>query len=150
MIQLVRTDSENKDFIALVTYLDTELAERDGNDHVFYSQFNKIDTIKFAVIAYENEYPLGCGAIKQYGPNTMEIKRMYVTPVNRGKGIAVAILSELERWAAEMRYAKCVLETGKRQSEAINLYSKAGYDRIPNYGQYVGIENSICFGKQIG
>lgn len=147
MIQLVRTGSGDKDFIDLVKSLDADLALRDGEDHSFYQQFNRIDTIKFAVVAYEDNKPVGCGAIKQFDPQTMEIKRMYVIPENRGKGIAAIILSELEKWAAELSYTKCILETGKKQPEAIQLYMKNGYKLIPNYGQYAAVENSLCFQK---
>jgi putative acetyltransferase len=149
MIRLIRTDSEDKDFIGLVRALDADLAKRDGGDHSFYSQFNKIAKIKFVVVAYENEIPAGCGAIKEYNTDTMEVKRMYVTPEKRGKGIATEILTALENWAGEMLYKKCVLETGKRQPEAIHLYTINGYHRIPNYGQYENVENSLCFEKQI-
>ena len=147
MISIVRTDSRNQDFINLVKYLDAYLAEKDGEDHSFYDQFNKIDRIKYVVVAYENEEPLGCGAIKEFGKGAMELKRMYVQPESRGRGIAVAVLSELESWAAELCYKKCILETGKKQPEAIGLYKKSGYSVIPNYGQYAGIENSVCFEK---
>lgn len=150
MRTLTRTDSENLDFIALVRQLDADLAQRDGQEHSFYAQFNKIDKIKHAVVAYENDEPIGCGAIKEYAPGIMEVKRMYTLPGNRGKGIATGILTELETWAAEMGYTKCVLETGKRQPEAIALYQKNGYRFIPNYGQYVGVENSVCFEKSVG
>jgi len=92
---------------------------------------------------------LGCGAIKEYNGDTMEIKRMYVSPDNRKKGIATKILTELENWARELSYAKCILETGKRQPEAIELYKKNGYKLIPNYGQYTEMENSLCFEKQV-
>ena len=149
MISIKRTNSNNLDFIKLVTYLDADLAARDGQDHSFYAQFNKIDKIKYVVVAYENGKPVGCGAIKEYTPNTMEIKRMYTLPENRGKGIASKILRELEAWASELAYEKCVLETGKRQPEAIGLYKKNGYKIIPNYGQYAGIENSLCFEKNV-
>ena len=74
---------------------------------------------------------------------------MYTLPGSRGKGIATAILKELENWAFELGYAKCVLETGKRQPEAIALYEKSGYKRIPNYGKYAGVENSVCYEKNI-
>lgn len=150
MRTLTRTDSENLDFIALVRQLDADLAQRDGQEHSFYAQFNKIDKIKHVVVAYENDEPIGCGAIKEYAPGIMEVKRMYTLPGNRGKGIATGILTELETWAAEMGYTKCVLETGKRQPEAIALYQKNGYRFIPNYGQYVGVENSVCFEKSVG
>jgi GNAT superfamily N-acetyltransferase len=149
MINLIRTDSENQDFIELIKYLDADLAKRDGNDHSFYAQFNKVDKIKYAIVAYKNGKPVGCGAIKEFTPNAMEIKRMYTSPGSRGTGIATKILTELEVWATELSYERCVLETGKRQPEAIRLYTKSGYQQIPNYGQYVGIENSICFEKEL-
>lgn len=149
MMQIVRTDSKNKDFIALVKLLDTDLAVRDGDDHPFYDQFNKINNIQYAVVAYENEKALGCGAIKEYEQGIMEIKRMYVLPASRGRGIATKILSELEKWAAELVYTTCILETGKMQPEAIHLYKKNGYTIIRNYGQYAGIENSVCFEKKV-
>jgi len=149
MIRLLRTNSENKDFIELVRKLDADLAVRDGKDHLFYAQFNKIDKIKFSVVAYQNSQPIGCGAIKAYDVAAMEIKRMYVIPESRGKGIASEILSSLENWAAELSFNRCLLETGKRQLEAIQLYSKNGYNLVHNYGQYIGVENSICFEKWI-
>ena len=149
MIRLKRTDSDNQDFIELVIQLDADLAERDGDEHLFYNQFNKIGKIKYVVIAYENDKPISCGGLKAYSSNTLEIKRMYTIPEWRGKGIATKILSELERWAAELSFEKCVLETGKRQPEAIGLYKKNGYKLIPNYGQYAQIENSFCFEKEI-
>ena len=149
MIKIIRTDADNPDFIELVKELDTELALLDGREHAFYTQFNKIDQIKFAVVAYENEQPVGCGAIKEYAPDTMEIKRMYTSPACRGKGIATKVLTELERWAAERAFKKCLLETGKKQPEAIALYKKNGYHLVPNYGQYAGMENSVCFEKEV-
>jgi putative acetyltransferase len=150
MIKLLRTDSGNPDFIGLVSYLDAELAKRDGSDHSFYGQFNTIDKIKHAVVAYENDQPIGCGAIKEYASDTMEVKRMYTSPKVRGKGIATGVLAELETWAAELSYERCILETGKRNPEAIALYQKNGYTLIPNYGQYAGVENSVCFEKKFG
>jgi putative acetyltransferase len=149
MIRITRTDSENQDFINLVKDLDAEMAIRDGEDHSFYAQFNKIDTIKYAVVAYENGRPAGCGAIKEYSPGTVEIKRMYTSPGSRGKGIAGRILSELEAWAAELGYETCILETGKRLPEAVRLYQKNGYTIIPNYGPYAQIEDSVCFEKRL-
>ena len=147
MINLIRTNSENPDFIELVKHLDADLAQRDGDDHPFYAQFNKIDKIGYAVVAYENDIPVGCGAIKEFDRTTMEVKRMYTFPEHRGKGIATKILAELEKWAAELKYEKCILETGKKQPEAIYVYQKNGYKLIPNYGQYAEVDNSVCFEK---
>ena len=150
IINITRTDSDNKDFIYLVRFLDSELAERDGEEHSFYAQYNKIDNIKNVVVAYVNDKPAGCGAVKKYSDDTMEIKRMYTLSEFRGKGIATKILGELEKIAKELSFRKCILETGKRQPEAIGLYKKNGYGLIPNYGQYAGMENSVCFEKNIG
>lgn len=101
------------------------------------------------VVAYDNGHPAGCGAIKEYTPKVMQVKRMYTIAASRGKGIASQVLAELEQWAAEMSYEICILETGKKQPEAIELYKKNGYTIIPNFGQYTGVENSMCFEKDI-
>jgi putative acetyltransferase len=147
MIHCIRTTSENKDFQELVKLLDKDLSIRDGTDHSFYAQFNKIDMIKHAVVAFDDKIPVGCGAVKELSADAMEVKRMYVLPERRGEGIARTILTELERWTTELNYKKSRLETGKKQPEAIALYEKSGYQRIANYGQYEGIENSVCFEK---
>jgi GNAT superfamily N-acetyltransferase len=149
MIKIIRTNSDNPDFVSLVKLLDADLAIRDGDDHPFYAQFNKIDKINYAVVAYENDKPVSCGAIKEYTADTMEVKRMYSLPGNRGKGIATKVLVELEKWTSELSYKKCILETGKKQPEAIALYKKNGYKLIPNYGQYAEVENSVCFEKEM-
>lgn len=147
MITLKRTTSENIDFVELVRLLDADLSERDGEDHAFYAQFNKIDMIKHAVVAYFKEQAVGCGAVKAYAAGTGEVKRMFVRPGYRGKGIAGKILSELESWAMEISFHTLILETGKAQPEAIRLYTKSNYQIIPNYGQYENVENSVCMKK---
>ncbi|MBD3749401.1 MAG: GNAT family N-acetyltransferase [Sphingobacteriales bacterium] len=150
MITLLRTNSKNSDFIELVKLLDADLAIRDGaEDHAFYAQFNKIDLIQHVIVASQNESALGCGAFKFFDADTAEIKRMYVKPEHRGKGIAFQVLVALEFWAKEVGFKKCILETGYQQPEAIALYKKSGYQIIPNYGQYAGVENSVCFAKLI-
>jgi len=149
MIRLIRTDSDNNDFIELVKRLDAELAILDGDEHAFYAQLNKTDKIKHVIVAYENDKPISCGAIREYSPTIMEVKRMYTKPGSRSKGIATKILNELEKWASELSYQKCILETGKRQPDAIWLYQKNGYKATLNYGKYVEMENSVCFEKKI-
>lgn len=139
----------NEDFRALVQSLDADLSLRDGAEHVFYAQFNKIDSIKNVVVAYLEEKAVGCGAFKKFDEESVEIKRMFVRPETRGQGIAVEILRELENWAGELDYKFAVLETGKKQPEAIRLYRKSGYRTIPNYGQYAEMENSICMKKPL-
>ncbi len=149
MIRITRTDSDNIEFRKLVAALDEVLRLLDGDEHAFYSQLNKIDKIKEVVVAYDAGTAVGCGAIREFEPGVMEVKRMYVLPGRRGEGIATIVLSELEQWAKELGNIKTVLETGNRQPEAIALYKKNGYRRIPNFGKYKNVDNSVCFEKII-
>ncbi|MFK8059896.1 MAG: GNAT family N-acetyltransferase [Polaribacter sp.] len=154
-VKIKRTNSENQDFINLVKELDDYLKITDQDEHDFYNQFNNIDALKQVVVIYEDtetssaQVPIGCGAIKKFDAISVEVKRMYVSKEKRGEGFAQKILKELEIWAKELEYKKCVLETGKRQVEAVKFYKKCGYKIIPNYGQYKEMENSICFEKQL-
>lgn len=72
---------------------------------------------------------------------------MYTKTEFRGRNFARMILIELENWALEEGFSKCILETGKRQKSAVKLYQKQGGNIIPNYGQYAEVKNSICFEK---
>lgn len=156
-IEITRTNSENLDFIHLVKELDAYLKTTDGDEHDFYNQFNNIDVLRNVVLVYVdtkiNATPLkiavGCGAIKKFDKNVVEVKRMYVSSNFRNKGIAQKVLQELEFWAKELGNKKCILETGKRQFEAVQFYQKCGYKITPNYGQYKDMENSICFDKNL-
>ena len=147
MIRALRTDSCNDDFVQLVQGLDELLAVINGRDHEFYNRFNQLDKINFALVAYWNDIPAACGAIKEFSPDKMEIKRMFTSADFRGKGMASAVLDELENWSLEMGYSKCILETGLQLPEAVKLYEKKGYRKIPNFGQYHCMEKSICFEK---
>ena len=149
MLTLKRTNSENIDFINLVQELDKVLHEINGDEQAFFTQFNKIDMIKHVVIAYENDIPIGCGAIKEYSFDTMEVKRMFVDKKSQGKGTASKILKELELWAKELGYKKCILETGMKQTRAIALYKRNNFEIIENYGQYKDIKDSVCFEKNL-
>ena len=148
-MRVLRTDSDNLDFRRLVVDLDRYLADIDGADHAFYAQFNGLDNIPYVVVAYEDDIGIACGAFKPYGGDSVEIKRMFTLPKYRGKRVAARVLCELEKWAAELGYGDCVLETGHRQQAAVSLYRRSGYEVVPNYGQYTGIENSLCMRKSI-
>lgn len=148
MLRLHRTDATNMHFRHLVAELDAELSVRNGESNAFYMQFNKLDGIHHAVVLYQNNMPVACGAIKHYDEKAMEVKRMFVLPAYRGRGLAQEVLMELETWAAELNYSACILETGLMQPEAIALYKKCNYSIIPNYGQYIGDEKSVCFRKE--
>ena len=149
MTSLKRTNSDDIDFKNLVVLLDRDLKIRDGEDHTFYNQFNKTNSIKHVIVFYENNSAVGCGAFREKENDTVEIKRMFVHPDYRKKGLASALLSALEIWAAEENYNYTILETGKKKPEAINLYQKQGYSVIPNYPPYENMDNSVCMKKAL-
>lgn len=151
MLTLKRTDSNDKDFHWLVEKLNRYLDVLYGGLQDYYSQFNKIDNIPNVVIAYLNDEPVGCGCFKKFDEQSAEVKRMFAREDARGRGVGAAVLTELEKWAAELGYTAMVLEHGNKQPEASKLYQRQGYTVIPNYGQYIGMEEtSICRKKSIG
>jgi putative acetyltransferase len=147
MNQYLHTDSGHPDFAPLVRELDADLKIRDGKDHAFYAAINKAAVLHHVIIAYQQQEAAGCGAFREHAEGVAEIKRMYVRPGYRGRGMASGILNHLEAWAARSGYRKCILETGQNQPEAIALYTRQGYRRIPNFGQYEGVPYSLCFEK---
>ena len=149
MTKLFRTSSDDPNFRVLEKQLDAYLAIVDGDDHAFYDQYNHVSSIKNVVIAFVDEMPVSCGAFKEYESKMVEVKRMFTLPEFRGKGLASAVLSELEMWAAEVGFNSCILETGKKQTEAVAMYSRRGYHVIPNFGPYAGVEGSVCFEKKL-
>lgn len=149
-MQIKRAHSESADFPPLVSQLDAYLRQVNGEADDFYAQFNQIESIDQVVIAYdEKDSAIGCSAMKSFDEQTVEIKRMFVPQQERGKGVATAMLGELEKWATELGYNRCVLETGGTMQDAIKLYEKCEFRRIPNYGQYVEVDDSVCFEKHL-
>lgn len=148
-IEFKRTDYHHPDFPELVVKLDAYLKITDGDEHGIYNQFNGIDVLNYVVIAFDNNKAVGCGALKKYDENTLEIKRMFVDENSRNMGIAQQIVSELERWTLTLGFKNTILETGKRQREAVSFYKKCNYQQIPNYGPYQQMQNSVCFFKKL-
>ncbi|HVU96153.1 MAG TPA: GNAT family N-acetyltransferase [Puia sp.] len=146
---ILRTNSDSPDFQLLAAELERHLRARDGDLQEYYAQLNRIGSIPQVLVAYNEDRPIGCGAIREYEEGKAEIKRMYVRPANRGNGIATRLLEELENWAREGGCTACVLETGLNQPEAIAFYQKNGYRIIPLFGRYIGSPNSVCFQKEL-
>lgn len=146
-MKLVRTTSDNPDFQKLIALFDEYLADIDGEERDFFA-FHNNKYLEHALVCYENEVAVGCGGFKEFDATTAEIKRMFVHPDLRGKGIASLILSGIESWAKEFGFTSFILETSPKLTNAIALYKKTGYQLIPNYGQYIGVENSICMKKE--
>ena len=149
MIIIKRTTTNDKSFCELTEHLDKDLRNRYGSTQEEFDQFNKMVNIDTAVIAYENNKPIGCGCFKVMEEDTVELKRMFVEPEHRGKGIGVVMLKELETWAGDLGFSSIVLETGTLQPEAIQLYHKKGFQNIPNYDPFTDNELSVCMKKSL-
>ncbi len=149
-LNFLRTTSIHPDFRMLIDALDEDLYLRNGEGQLIYRQYNQVDHINHVVVIYSGDRPVGCGCFKKFDSETVEMKRMFVLPEMRGRKLAVKLLQELEKWAIEEGYTKAVLETGLRQVEAIRLYTVSGYVLTENYGQYMGMEDSICYRKALG
>jgi len=148
-VKFIRTTSDDLDFRSMVNALDEDLNQRNGDIQRQYDQYNRIDKIKHAMVIYFENKPVGCGCFKQFDDHTVEMKRMFVKTEMRGRQLAAQMLQELETWAIEEGNTAAVLETGRRQVEAIRLYNVAGYSLTENYGQYIGMEESICCRKEL-
>ena len=148
-LKISKTTSENLDFITLIRALDKSLWERYPELKTNYWGNNILELNPNVVVIYLDDKAVACGCFKKYDKNTIEIKRMFVSPEVRGMGLAQTILLELEGWAHDLGYSFSVLETLYKQKEAIALYQKTGYAIVDNYEPYVGLENSICMRKPI-
>jgi putative acetyltransferase len=147
MLRVVRNTRESAVLLELVRELDADLDGRYGELQMQYNPLNSLMNVEGAVIAYDGERAIGCGCFRRHDADTAEIKRMFVRPEHRGSGAARMVLDELETWAAEVECTRAILETGKKNVEALRFYPKCGYTPIDNFGPYVGSKNSVCMGK---
>ena len=145
-MKLLKTNSNHPDFQKLTRLFDDYLVEIDGDEKDFFAQYNQI-YIDNVIVCYEDEIAVGCGAFKEYESTVAEIKRMFVLPEKRSKGIASTVLNALEIWAKENGFQHAILETSNQLTNAISLYQKSGFEVIPNYGQYIDVESSVCMKK---
>ena len=150
-VNAIHTNGQNQDFILLCTMLDNALDEIVGGkkQREHYVQFNTLHDIHDVVVIYHKDIPIGCGGYKRYSTETAEIKRVFVRKDYRGKGISKVIMSLLENQARNDGYKSLILETGKPLTAAVNLYNIIGFTQIDNYGQYQGLESSICMKKEL-
>jgi putative acetyltransferase len=149
MINISRANSNNSQFKELIILLDKELTGRYGELQKMYRKQNIIEKIQPVVLAFVDDKIAGCGCFREMDATAAEIKRMFVKKEFRGTGISKLLLNELESWACEKGYKTLLLETGIKQPEAINLYAKAGFHKIENYGEYADMANSLCMQKDI-
>lgn len=144
---------DSPDARRLVTALDAHLASRYAPEQMFGPHLKAEHVAPGAgafVIARADGKAVGCGALRRRDPTTVEVKRMYVDPEMRGRGVATEILGHLESAARTMGAERLVLETGIYQEEAIGLYSRAGFKAVDCFDEYAGVPTSVCFEKPLG
>jgi GNAT superfamily N-acetyltransferase len=148
---------DHPDAAALITEVQQEYVRRYGEEDI-----TPVDPAEFSaprglfLVGYLDGRPVACGGWRahdaddpEFADGDAEIKRMYVAPSARGRGLARALLAELERTAAAAGRRRLVLETGLRQPEAIALYSSSGYAQVARFGAYRDYADSVCFAKPI-
>lgn len=150
VLELRQVLSDDFDLAVLIRKLDEDLLNRYPADEIFGLDFNdpKIKEVSF-VVAYLDENPVGCGAIRPLDQESIELKRFFVDEAFRQQGIAKQILVELEIMAKKRGFSSIRLEAGAAQPEAISFYKKHGYIEIDRYGEYEDSEFSLCYEKRI-
>ena len=139
------TSAESRELIA---ELWKELDELYGNELASAAEFPNPTSIIF-VIARQDGVAVGCGAIRPRSATIAEVKRVFVRQSSRGRGIARAIMHELEQLARAAGFNEIWLETGLRQPAAIRLYESRGYTRIADFGDYKDDPLSVCYAKML-
>lgn len=151
MLELLRTNDNNRDFQKLIIELNKELLFENINvDDEIQKKYNKLnimENVNTVVVAYLDKIAIGCGCFGIYNNTSVEIKRMFVISEMRKSGIASLILKELEKWIKELEYKEILLETGKNMIGPLKLYKKNKYEIVNNYDPYIDIHNSICMKK---
>lgn len=148
-VTLVPDDPVGEVARQLIDQLCLELSARYGEPPSPFSPSEAAVPGTVFLVAWLGGEPVGCGAIRKIDDHTVEVKRMYVAPAGRRRGIARKILVELEHRARVFGYRTVRLETGTGQPEAMALYEACGYHRIPAYGSFVGNPSSVCYAKSL-
>jgi putative acetyltransferase len=152
-LRLITVDPRGMDAQTLLADLTAELAAvyadlgYDGTGGFVLADLDEPRAV--FVVAYADGSPVACGALRPYEADIAEVKRMYTVPAWRGRGVAAAVLTELERHARLFGYPTMRIETGDRQPGAIRLYERSGYRHIPPFGPYVAWDDSVCFEKPL-
>ena len=141
MLELRFVDAENRDFHDLTAALDEYYFMLVGEVEKRYAKYNLPHLFDCRIVAYEDGKPAGCGAWKKIDEGTFEVKRIYIAPAFRRKGVASAVIAALEQ---------AILETARTTEDSAALYTKLGYRVIPYYGSPAGAENCLCFEKNLG
>ena len=150
-LQFVHTDGSDTAFISLCHTLDDFLNQLVGGaeNSAEYVSYNALDDIHDVIVIYDGDYPIGCAGFKKYDDTCAEVKRVFIRQEYRGLGISHRLMALLETAAKEQGYRYFILESGAPLIAAMSLYTKSGYEIIPNYGPYKDMKESICMKKAL-
>lgn len=149
VVDLRFVDPQSQDYRMLAKKLDDYYFELVGDVHLRYAEANRPENMACLVVAYAGEYPVGCGCWKRVDEVTAEVKRIYVLPEYRRRGVASRIIRLLEKDIVQAGYRHIVLETARTTGDSKALYLAVGYHEIDYYGSPAGAENCRCFEKRI-
>lgn len=141
----------NQDFLTLCEELDRYLNKAIGGEEKRekYKQFNHADTMDFVIVVYDGKEAVGCGALRKYSEEEVEVKRIFVKEAYRGQNIGGMIMKELILQAQNKNFQRMILETGVFLIASVRLYEKFGFEKIANYGAYQNMPESLCMGREI-
>jgi len=120
-----------------------------GRDAMEVDPAEVLPPLGLLLVAEVDGAAVGCGAWRVHAPGTVEVKRMYVAPQARRRGVAETVLARLEATAAAAGHRRVVLNSGDRQPEALALYARAGYTPVAGYGVYADAPGAVFLGKQL-
>ena len=150
MVRWIITDRNDTDFNALCQRLNEELVRKlSGSADPISSRANATDDFGSVLLGKDGKVPVACAALRPFSEDTVELKRMFVSPKWRRKGLGKAILQKCEEMARQENYRYIVLETNILLPDARSLYEKAGYARIDSYGPYAFLKETLCMGKAL-
>lgn len=149
-IEIRKVTSKDQDLKSLIEQLDNYLRKLypEESIHKVDLETAERNNVVF-IIAYKDRAPVGCAALRPLDDIKCELKRMFVIEKERGKGYSNALCDEIEKIASKKGFREILIETGYDQPEAIGLYKKKGYKRIPKFGEYIDDPTSICFAKKL-
>ncbi|WP_066948534.1 GNAT family N-acetyltransferase [Microtetraspora fusca] len=149
VLELTRAGATDPLVMELCAAQQAELASREQDRDIVHDVPKRLDPRIAFVVAWRDGAAVGCAGLQPLEPGVGEVKRMYVRPAHRGRGVSRALLAEIERLAREDGLNALRLETGRIFTEAVGLYTSSGYASIPRFGAYADLPESVCFEKTL-
>lgn len=142
-------EPKSADYAMLAKKLDEYYFTLVGDVHLRYADVNRPENMSRILVAYDGDRAVACGCWKKIDEVAGEVKRIYVLPEYRRRGLASAIIGKLEADMAAAGYTVAILETARTTGDSRSLYLSLGYEIIDYYGSPAGAENCLCFRKDL-